>query len=127
MTKLLTSRAVAVSFGTPIKACIEGLAAQYGMTVLQAASAEAGFESIRRLRPSLLVLGVGEPECEATRLIKMLTGPFPSLPIAVVGTEPDEAVERAALRAGARYYLACSGGGCHREALDSILSRYDTP
>ena len=127
MTKLLTSRAVAVSFGNPIRACIEGLAAQYGMTVLQAASAEAVFESIRRLRPPLLVLGMGRPEAEAAELIRLLTGAFPSIPITVIGTEPDEAIERAALQAGARYYLACSGGGCHREALDSILSRYDTP
>jgi DNA-binding NarL/FixJ family response regulator len=127
MTKLLTSRAVAVSFGTPIKACIEGLAAQYGMTVLQAASAEAVFESIRRLRPPLVVLGVRRPESEATRLIGMLAGALPSVPIAVVGTEPEEEVERAALQAGARFYLTCSGGRCYREALESILSRYDTP
>ena len=127
MTKLQTSRAVAVSFGTPVEACIEGLAAQYGMTVLQAASAEAVFESIRRMRPPLLVLGMGRPESEATRLIEMLNGAFPSIRIAVIGTEPEEEVERAALQAGARYYLTCSNGSCYREALESILSRYDTP
>lgn len=127
MTKLQTSRAVAVSFGTPVEACIDDLVAQHGITVLKADSADAVFESVRRLRPPLLILGMRRPESEAARLIKMLTGAFPGVPIAVVGTEPEEEVERAALQAGARYYLTCSNGCCDREALQSILSRYDAP
>lgn len=77
----------------------------------EAGSAEQALESVRTLRPDLVLADVTLPGKPGLELIKDLTTLYPRVLVLVVSMHDESLYAERALRAGARGYLMKSAGG----------------
>jgi len=77
----------------------------------QAGNAEQAFESVRALRPHLVLVDVTLPGKPGLELIKDITALYADVLVLVVSMHDESLYAERALRAGARGYLMKSSGG----------------
>src|SRR5690606_9130115 len=91
------------------------------LTVLEACSLEMAFESIMRLRPAAVVLDVEPFRPDTLELIRLVARSYRALPVVATTLNRSEALERAVLEAGARYYVPDVTSTSGNEAMQAIL------
>src|SRR5690242_2765650 len=77
----------------------------------EAGDAEHALESVRALRPDMVLVDVTLPGKPGLELIKDLTAMHPAILVLVVSMHDESLYAQRALRAGARGYLMKSSGG----------------
>jgi len=77
----------------------------------EAGSAEQALDSVRSLRPELVLLDVTLPGKPGLELVKDLTTTFPNVAVLVFSMHEETVYADRVLRAGARGYLMKSAGG----------------